>query len=151
MMMWCVPPIATPPPLQFFEAAAVEGHAQAPAVAALGRFLREVEHKGDEARACYKRALALDPAVAEAGDQLCAALIGRGKGDTALALCREIAVRAPQVGSMGGGTLRAASRVWHGIRWNMLKLSLSLMHCRLAGLTAAAASCSLPPSGLRRA
>lgn len=51
----------------FFDAASVEGHAQAPAFAALGRYFQEVEGKAEQAMRCYKRALALDPAVASAG------------------------------------------------------------------------------------
>ncbi|EFN59234.1 hypothetical protein CHLNCDRAFT_138218 [Chlorella variabilis] len=52
---------------QFFDAASVEGHAQAPAFAALGRYFQEVEGKAEQAMRCYKRALALDPSVAVAG------------------------------------------------------------------------------------
>lgn len=52
---------------QFFEAASVEGHAQALAFAALGRYFQEVEGKGEQSMRCYKRALALDPSVAVAG------------------------------------------------------------------------------------
>lgn len=47
----------------------MEGHAQAPAFAALGRHFEEVEHKPEQAMRCYKRALALDPSVAVAGQQ----------------------------------------------------------------------------------
>ncbi|KAL4853629.1 Tetratricopeptide repeat protein SKI3 [Chlorella vulgaris] len=81
---------------QFFDAASVEGHAQAPAFAALGRYFQEVEGKEEQALRCFKRALALDPSVAAAGDQLCAMLVASGKAATALSLCREIASRAPQ-------------------------------------------------------
>lgn len=45
----------------------MEGHAQAPAFAALGRYFEEVERKPEQAMRCYKRALALDPSVAVAG------------------------------------------------------------------------------------
>lgn len=54
---------------QFFEAASVEGHAQAPAFAALGRYFQDVEHKAEQAMRCYKRALALDPTIATAGSE----------------------------------------------------------------------------------
>lgn len=52
---------------QFLEAARVEGHAQAPALAALGRYFERVEGRGDQAERCFKRALAIDPAVDVAG------------------------------------------------------------------------------------
>lgn len=49
------------------EAAKVEGHAQAAAFAALGRYFQEVESKADQAARCYKKALALDPGTELAG------------------------------------------------------------------------------------
>jgi hypothetical protein len=52
---------------QFLEAARVEGHAQAPALAALGRYFARVERRGDQAERCFKRALAIDPTVDVAG------------------------------------------------------------------------------------
>lgn len=53
--------------LQFFEAAKVEGHAQASALAALGRYFQEVENRPDAAQKCFKKALAIDPSVDIAG------------------------------------------------------------------------------------
>lgn len=47
----------------------MEGHAQAPAFAALGRYFAEVEGKPEQAMRCYKRALALDPSVSVAGSE----------------------------------------------------------------------------------
>ena len=55
--------------MQFLEAAKVEGHAQAPALAALGRYFEKVEGRVEQAQRCYKKALAIDPAVDVAGDQ----------------------------------------------------------------------------------
>jgi tetratricopeptide (TPR) repeat protein len=55
--------------MQFLEAAKVEGHAQAPALAALGRYFEKVEGRTEQAQRCYKKALAIDPEVDVAGDQ----------------------------------------------------------------------------------
>lgn len=55
--------------LQFVEAAKVEGHAQAPALAALGRYLEHVENRPDAAQKCYRKALAIDPSVDVAGNR----------------------------------------------------------------------------------
>lgn len=54
---------------QFVEAAKVEGHAQAPALAALGRYLEHVENRSDAAQKCYRKALAIDPSVDVAGNR----------------------------------------------------------------------------------
>ena len=70
---WLSTTPATAPTLQFYEAAKVEGHAQAAALAGLGRYFQEVEHKPEQAMRCYKRALALDPTVAVAGSPRAAA------------------------------------------------------------------------------
>jgi hypothetical protein len=56
--------------MQFLEAAKVEGHAQAPGLAALGRYFEKVEGRDDQAARCYKKALALDPNVDIAGDTI---------------------------------------------------------------------------------
>ena len=61
------PPAPPLPCLQFLEAAKAEGHAQAPALAALGRYFSKVEGREDQAARCYKRALAVDPGVDVAG------------------------------------------------------------------------------------
>jgi hypothetical protein len=53
--------------LQFYNSAKVEGHAQAPALAALGRYYDEVEHDTIMAQRCYKKALSLDPTLELAG------------------------------------------------------------------------------------
>lgn len=53
---------------QFVEAAKVEGHAQALALAALGRYLALVEKRHDAAEQCFKKALAIDPNVDIAGN-----------------------------------------------------------------------------------
>lgn len=45
----------------------MESHHQAPALAALGRYFEVVEHRADQAARCYKKALALDPTLADAG------------------------------------------------------------------------------------
>jgi hypothetical protein len=45
----------------------VEGHAQASAVAALGRYYDEVEHNSATAQRCYKKALSIDPSLNIAG------------------------------------------------------------------------------------
>ncbi len=55
--------------LQFVEAAKVEGHAQAPALAALGRYLEVVDNRPDAAQKCFRKALAIDPAVDVAGNK----------------------------------------------------------------------------------
>ena len=55
--------------MQFFEAAKVEGHAQAPALAALGRYFEHVEKRADAAQRCFKKALAIDPTVDIAGNR----------------------------------------------------------------------------------
>ena len=55
--------------LQFFEAAKVEGHAQAPALAAMGRYFQQMENRSDAAEKCFKKALAIDPSVDIAGTQ----------------------------------------------------------------------------------
>jgi len=55
--------------LQFVEAAKVEGHAQAPALAALGRYLDQVENRPDAAQKCYRKALAIDPAADVGGNR----------------------------------------------------------------------------------
>lgn len=55
--------------MQFVEAAKVEGHAQAPALAALGRYLELVENRPDAAQKCFKRALSIDPSVDVAGNR----------------------------------------------------------------------------------
>ena len=54
--------------MQFFEAAKVEGHAQAPALAALGRYFEIVEGRNDAAQRCFKKALSLDPKLDMAGN-----------------------------------------------------------------------------------
>jgi len=54
---------------QFLEAAKVEGHAQAPALAALGRYFEVVEKRPDAAERCYKKALAIDPSIDVAGNR----------------------------------------------------------------------------------
>jgi len=51
----------------FYNSAKVEGHAQAPALAALGRYYDEVEHDKIMAQRCYKKALSLDPTLELAG------------------------------------------------------------------------------------
>lgn len=53
--------------LQFYDSAKVEGHAQASAVAALGRFYEQVEHNSATAQRCYKKALSIDPSLKIAG------------------------------------------------------------------------------------
>jgi hypothetical protein len=53
--------------LQFYDSAKVEGHAQAPALAALGRYYDEVEHDMTMAQRCYKKALSLEPTLELAG------------------------------------------------------------------------------------
>ncbi len=55
--------------MQFLEAAKVEGHAQAHALAALGRYLEQVDKKVEAAQKCYKKALAIDPSVDVAGNR----------------------------------------------------------------------------------
>ena len=51
-----------------------------------------------------KRSRALPPPCALAGDHLCAMLISTGKADIALTLCKEIALRAPQVAVSAAST-----------------------------------------------
>lgn len=51
----------------FLEAARAEGHAQAPALAGLGRYLEQVEKKPEAAARVYRKALAIDPEVDLAG------------------------------------------------------------------------------------
>jgi len=53
--------------LCFLEAARAEGHAQAPALAGLGRYLDQVDKKPEAAARCFKKALALDPTLDIAG------------------------------------------------------------------------------------
>lgn len=55
--------------LQFLDAAKVEGHAQALALAGLGRYLEQVEKRNDAAQKCFKKALAIDPNVDIAGNR----------------------------------------------------------------------------------
>jgi hypothetical protein len=74
----------------------VDGHAQAPALASLGRFFEEVEHNAEQASRLYKRALALDPAAEVAGEGLCRQLEAGGRPEAALMLCAEVGARAPQ-------------------------------------------------------
>lgn len=57
--------------LQFLESAKVEGHAQAPALAALGRYFERMEGRADQAQRCFKKALAIDPDVDIAGNRRC--------------------------------------------------------------------------------
>ena len=45
----------------------MESHEQGAALAALGRYFELVEHKPDQASRCSKKALALDPSLADAG------------------------------------------------------------------------------------
>ena len=55
--------------LQFYEGAKVEGHDQAPSLAALGRYFEQVEKNNDAAQRCFKKALAIDPNVDIAGNR----------------------------------------------------------------------------------
>ena len=54
---------------QFYESAKVEGHAQAPALAALGRYFSATEKRDDAAQRCFKKALTIDPNVDVAGNR----------------------------------------------------------------------------------
>ena len=47
----------------------MEGHAQAPALAALGRYFEQVEKRPDAAQRCFKKALSIDPSVDVAGNR----------------------------------------------------------------------------------
>jgi len=53
--------------VQFLEASKVEGHAQAAALASLGRYYDVIENNHSIAQRCYKKALDIDPSTKIAG------------------------------------------------------------------------------------
>lgn len=57
--------------LQFIKGAKSEGHAQASALAALGRYFEIVEKQQEQAQRCFKKALSVDPSIDVAGTVCC--------------------------------------------------------------------------------